>query len=280
MGVRLDEATSSYYELALRERAVACCNGDELGSRGHGCRCGQLADDRADWSNPVRSGAAREYNRSRLPGGAERDQVRAGRLTADQRKAIDYWSRGAEALYGYSADEARGRVARELLRTTFPEPLADIERALRERDRWEGELVHVRKDGMRVDVHARWVLNRDAGGRPAAIMQTHTDITARRRAEATNALLAAIDRHIARSTHVDDVEGRRALVDCFDAAITVLVTQPEQRIARPQRTTSYYFDSHAVRHDPARPHTRLLIWPPHPIPGRSARAGSLSSVSK
>jgi PAS domain S-box-containing protein len=152
------------------------------------------------------------------------EQARLLDLTADAifirdlQGRIDYWSRGAEALYGYSADEARGRVARELLRTTFPEPLADIERALRERDRWEGELVHVRKDGMRVDVHARWVLNRDAGGRPVAVMQTHTDITARRRAEATNALLAAIDRHIARSTHVDDVAGHglRLLGEHFD----------------------------------------------------------------
>ena len=131
---------------------------------------------------------------------------------------IEYWSRGAEALYGYSADEARGQVASDLLRSEFPVPLHEIERHLREHDRWEGEVVHHRRDGSRVDVHARWMLNRDPGGRPVAVMQTHTDISARRRAEANAALLAAIDRHIAWSTQVDDVAGHglRLLAGHFD----------------------------------------------------------------
>jgi PAS domain S-box-containing protein len=131
---------------------------------------------------------------------------------------IEYWSRGAEALYGYTADEAYGRIASELLRSVFPVPLHEIEQHLREHDRWEGEVVHHRRDGTRVDVHARWMLNRDPDGRPVAVMQTHTDISARRRAEANAALLAAIDRHIAWSTHVDDVAGHglRLLGEHFD----------------------------------------------------------------
>ena len=35
-----------------------------------------------------------QHHRPRLPGGIERDQDAQSRLTADQRKAIDYWSRG------------------------------------------------------------------------------------------------------------------------------------------------------------------------------------------
>ena len=49
--------------------------------------------------------------------------------------------------------------------------------------RWSGELVHTRKDGERLNVLARWVLDHDADGRPGAILETTNDITARKRAE-------------------------------------------------------------------------------------------------
>src|SRR5262249_21168955 len=50
-------------------------------------------------------------------------------------------------------------------------------------DGWSGELTHIRKDGSKLTVFSRWVLGRDAKGRPASILETNTDITARKRAE-------------------------------------------------------------------------------------------------
>ncbi|TCZ82431.1 PAS domain S-box protein [Lysobacter sp. N42] len=130
---------------------------------------------------------------------------------------IDYWNRGAEVLYGYTAAEARGRIARELLQSRFPRPFAEIDRELHANDRRDGEIEHTCKDGSRVIVHARWVLNRDAQGRPVSVMQTHTDVTARRRSEATAALLAAIDRDIAGASGVDAMasSGLRRLGEHF-----------------------------------------------------------------
>src|SRR5271154_2760829 len=40
---------------------------------------------------------------------------------------IIYWNRGAEDLYGWSAEQAVGRVAQELLKTILPAPLQQIE---------------------------------------------------------------------------------------------------------------------------------------------------------
>ena len=60
---------------------------------------------------------------------------------------IVYWSRGAQDLYGWSAEEAVGRVSHELLRTTFPEELARIESEMSKVSRWSGELRHLCKNG-------------------------------------------------------------------------------------------------------------------------------------
>jgi PAS domain S-box-containing protein len=49
--------------------------------------------------------------------------------------------------------------------------------------RWEGELIHTKRDGARVVVASRWSLQRDERGNPAAILETNNDITERRWAE-------------------------------------------------------------------------------------------------
>ena len=97
---------------------------------------------------------------------------------------IKYWNRGAEELYGWPAKEAVGRVGHELLKTIFPVPLQQIqEEIIAGAGRWEGELVHTRKDGSRVSVASRWSLQRDESGAPVAILAFNNDITERRRAE-------------------------------------------------------------------------------------------------
>src|SRR4029450_3385893 len=50
-------------------------------------------------------------------------------------------------------------------------------------DRWEGELVHSKRDGTQVVVSSRWSLLRNERGQPLAILETNTDITERKRTE-------------------------------------------------------------------------------------------------
>ncbi|MFC0679216.1 PAS domain S-box protein [Lysobacter korlensis] len=139
------------------------------------------------------------------------DQARLLDLTTDAiiirdlRGRISYWNSGAVEMYGFSADEAVGQVVRRLLNTEFPEPVEQIEDTLLRTDRWTGELSHVARDGRKVHVHARWVLSRDTLGRPATVLQTHTDITARKRVESNTRFLGDVDRAIALSTSADRI---------------------------------------------------------------------------
>jgi PAS domain S-box-containing protein len=96
---------------------------------------------------------------------------------------ITYWNRGAQELYGWTAEEAIGKRAHELLQTTFPAPIEEIRAELLRSGRWDGELEKTRADGTQVVVASRWSLRRDERKRPAAILETNNDITDRKRRE-------------------------------------------------------------------------------------------------
>ena len=70
---------------------------------------------------------------------------------------ITYWNRGAEELYGWTADEAFGRIAPELLHTTYPGPLPDINADPLRTGSGQGELVQTTRGGKRVVVASRGV---------------------------------------------------------------------------------------------------------------------------
>lgn len=97
--------------------------------------------------------------------------------------AIHFWSRGAEAFYGWSKAEAIGQIAHTLLQTQYPQSIAEIEAAIRRDGRWEGELNQARRDGSRVIVASRKVLQKDEGGNPVGIFEINIDITGRKQAE-------------------------------------------------------------------------------------------------
>jgi PAS domain S-box-containing protein len=96
---------------------------------------------------------------------------------------ITYWYRGAQELFGWSAEDATGKRAHQLMQTVFPRPLEEIRAELAVSGRWEGELRKIRSDGTEVVVASRWSLRRDEQGRPAAILETNNDITEHKRRE-------------------------------------------------------------------------------------------------
>jgi PAS domain S-box-containing protein len=101
----------------------------------------------------------------------------------DMNDVIIYWNRGAEELYGWKQAEAAGKITHQLMQTIFPMPLEKITAELLRDGRWEGELVHTKKDGTQAIVASRWSVQPDAQGRPVAILETNNDITQRKQAE-------------------------------------------------------------------------------------------------
>jgi two-component system CheB/CheR fusion protein len=95
---------------------------------------------------------------------------------------IETWNRGAEELYGFSLEEARGKEAHALLHTRSPCPFSEIATALRERGRWDGDLVQQTKGGGTVTVSAKLKVERGDDGLER-VFETNRDITERQKAE-------------------------------------------------------------------------------------------------
>lgn len=104
-------------------------------------------------------------------------------MIRDLEDSITYWNQGAERLYGWKKEEVVGQFVHTFLQTEFPKPLEEIRDVFLRHGYWEGELVHIKRDGTRVTVESRWTLQRDEQGQPSAILEINNDITERKQAE-------------------------------------------------------------------------------------------------
>jgi PAS domain S-box-containing protein len=115
----------------------------------------------------------------------------------DMRFVITYWNRGAQELYGWTAEEAIGKASQDLLATEFPIPQDEILAKLLATGRWEGELKRTKANGVPVVVASRWSLRRDQRGQPTAILETSNDISERKRRETE---IAALNQELGKRT--------------------------------------------------------------------------------
>lgn len=104
-------------------------------------------------------------------------------VVRDPDDRIVFWNRGAERVYGWLKEEALGAGSFALLKTEFPKALEEIRADLLSNGYWQGELLHTRRDGKRVNIESRWALQRDRDGRAAAILEINRDITERKQAQ-------------------------------------------------------------------------------------------------
>jgi PAS domain S-box-containing protein len=103
-------------------------------------------------------------------------------VVRDLENRILYWNRGAERLYGWTAEAALGRKITELIyrdTTAFEAASADL--ALK--DEWNGELKQFTQDNLEVTTDCRWTLLRDAQGNSKSILAISIDISERRKLE-------------------------------------------------------------------------------------------------
>lgn len=114
-------------------------------------------------------------------------------VAVDLDRVILYWNRAAEAMFGWSAEEAIGKCSTDLLvRRSGAERSSEILASVQRGEGWSGEVEVERRDGSRLWVH---VTNRpvvDAQGRVVAIVGSSIDINARRAEDIARRQLSAI----------------------------------------------------------------------------------------
>ncbi|HKZ02296.1 MAG TPA: PAS domain S-box protein [Pyrinomonadaceae bacterium] len=103
-------------------------------------------------------------------------------VVLDHQGVIIFWTKGTEQMYGWSADEAVGKVASDLLQTQYPEPLEEIRAKLFRDGEWQGELEHTKRNGNRIVVASHWVLQRDEDNKPF-VLEVNNDVTELKRKE-------------------------------------------------------------------------------------------------
>lgn len=112
------------------------------------------------------------------------DQSLEAIVVRDINGCIQYWSRGAERLYGWRTEEVIGRTTIEILDGQDKSQFTNATNATIEKEAWTGELRQLAKDGREVIVEGHWSLVRDAKGNPKSILAINTDITEKKRLEA------------------------------------------------------------------------------------------------
>ena len=109
------------------------------------------------------------------------DCARDAILVHDVEGPITYWSRGAERIYGWSAEEAVGRLASELFGNPATAKLNEINRSLQDQREWSGEIQHLTKDRRRIVVDSRLTLVASPSNGRASVLAINTDVTGRKR---------------------------------------------------------------------------------------------------
>jgi two-component system, cell cycle sensor histidine kinase and response regulator CckA len=116
------------------------------------------------------------------------EQAHDAIIVCDPSRRITRWNLGARELYGWSEEEARGRVIGDLLQTyATGKPLEEINTTVFSEGRWEGELIHRSRNGRGVYVESRHVLVRNAAGKAIGFLEINRDITERKLAQAREA---------------------------------------------------------------------------------------------
>ena len=87
---------------------------------------------------------------------------------------IIYWTLGAQDLYGFTSEEAVGRISHDLLQTAFPEELALITTRLQADKQWRGRLGHTARDGHKIWTESLWRLRETD-----LVVEQNTDISDR-----------------------------------------------------------------------------------------------------
>jgi len=111
------------------------------------------------------------------------DKAQDAICVTDMEQRILYWNRSAEVLYGWTAAEAAGKQANDLLFRNDSSHQMEALRSLLARGEWKGELCQVTKGGAEIIVESHFTLVQDGAGKPKSILVINTDVTEKKTLE-------------------------------------------------------------------------------------------------
>src|SRR5215204_5875892 len=86
------------------------------------------------------------------------DQAQDAILVRDLEQNILFWNKGAEKMYGWSAEEVIGKNVRELLFKESSAQFEEASQAVLQTGKWQGEMRQTRRDGVEIIIEGRWTL--------------------------------------------------------------------------------------------------------------------------
>jgi PAS domain S-box-containing protein len=140
------------------------------------------------------------------------DNTQDAIIVCDIEHSILFWNKGAERLFGWTADETLKKRKADLLGGDPAMNQQAIATVLRDGE-WSGLLSYRRKDGSVVPVEAHWSLVNDDEDRAQAIFTITTDITQRNAYEQEIQNLAFYDA-------LTGLPNRRLLLDRLEKAVS------------------------------------------------------------
>jgi PAS domain S-box-containing protein len=185
-------------------------------------------------------------------------------IVRDVNSVILFWNRGAQETYGWTAGEACGSVSHQFLLTEFPEPFDQLHSKLFNSGFWEGELIHSTREGKRITVASRQVLQRDQEGQTIGILEINRDVTSRKEAE------EALRNLSARLLQLQDEERRRIARELHDstgqslAALVIHLSAVSAKVAQIDPSAAEFLRDAIELSQKASDETRTLSYLLHP----------------
>jgi diguanylate cyclase (GGDEF)-like protein/PAS domain S-box-containing protein len=143
------------------------------------------------------------------------DKAQDAIFVQDMDSRVVYWNKSAERLYGWTAEEVRGRRIGDIFKETLAELNEGVASVLKHGE-WDGELSQRHRNGSVLIVESRCTLVRKDDGTPRSILAINTDITNRKAAEARIQHLAFYD-------VLTELPNRRLLRERLDTALEAAV---------------------------------------------------------
>lgn len=112
------------------------------------------------------------------------DEAQDAILLCNLNGIIRYWNKGAQELYGWTAEEAAGKAFVELLCKNDSPQFCEGQKQTLVGGKWNCEMMQFTRTGKVVVTESRWTLIKDPKGNPKSILIINTDITEKKQLEA------------------------------------------------------------------------------------------------